>query len=146
MPYCTLVDLKNALPEDQLILLTDDTGQAGAVVVTSVVDAAIADADDVIDGYLRGRHSLPLAVTPRLIRRISVDLAIYNLYSRRPDVEPYELIKERKAAALKLLAAIQKGEVTLGLETGSAPPSPAEYKTNKGSNDRIFAKDVLDKY
>jgi len=145
MPYCTLAELKNAIPEDTLVLLTDDNSPAAAVNET-VVDAAIADGDDIIDGYLRGRYSLPLVVTPRIIQRLSVDIAIYNLYTRRPEVEPPENVKDRYAAALKLLSAIQKGEVALGIETGSDPPSPAEYKTNKISTDRIFAKDVLDQY
>lgn len=145
MPYCTLTDLKNAIPEETLALLTNDSSTP-TTVVDAVVNAAIADGDDVIDGYLRGRHTLPLAVTPKLIRRLSVDLAIYNIYTRRPEVEPPQNVKDRHEAALKLLGKIQKGEVALGIETGSAPPSPAEYKTNKTSADRFFNKNMLDRY
>jgi len=145
MPYCNLDDLKHAIPEETLILLTDDASPP-TIVADAVVEAAIADGDDVIDGYLRGRYNLPLAVTPKLIRRLSVDLAIYNIYTRRPEVEPPQNVKDRRAAALKLLSAIQKGEVALGIDTGSAPPSPGEYKTNKSGADRVFSKTVLDQY
>lgn len=51
MPYCTLDDLKKDISEKELEQLTDDE-RLGAI-NQGRIDAAIADADDLIDGFLR---------------------------------------------------------------------------------------------
>lgn len=85
MPYCTLGDIKDHIPEANIIQLTDDEGLG--VVNQSRVDKAITTADSVIDGYLRGRYSLPLSTVPELIKTIAIDIAVYKLYERRNELE-----------------------------------------------------------
>ena len=50
--------------------------------VSPIIDAAIADADAEIDGYLAKRYAVPLAPAPRVINKFSKDIAVYNLFSR----------------------------------------------------------------
>ncbi|MEW6115378.1 MAG: DUF1320 domain-containing protein [Nitrospirota bacterium] len=142
MPYCTLDDIKKAIPESNIIQLTDDNG-LGAV-DQAKVDDAIAYADQIIDGYLRGRYTLPLSSVPGLIGKLSVDLAIFHLYGRKFEMELPEGIMARYKNAIKLLEQIQKGLLSLGIESSST--EAGHYKTNKTSEDRTFSKDVLDAY
>ena len=112
MAYCTLDDIKtNRIPEETLVMLTDD-GNLG-VVDTAVVAGAISDADEVIDGFARGRYPLPLNPVPGIVRTWSMDIATYGLYGRRPAFEPPKTVADRYATALKLLEKVQDGKFKL---------------------------------
>jgi len=117
MPYSTLSDLKKQLSEDLLIKLTDD--HELGIVDQPTIDDAIAGADAEIDSYLAGRYNVPLSPVPVLVRRSSVDIAIYNLYSRRMGA-PEDRV-ERYNNTTRLLKAISDGKATLG-----QTPAPAE--------------------
>lgn len=118
--YSALADILERLPQDVLIDLTDDDG-AGTV-DESVVTRAIADADAEIDAYVGKRHNLPLAKTPDILRRLSVELAIGNLYSRRAAGTPDEW-RNRAKDATRLLRDIADGRVSLGLDDPVGTPT-----------------------
>jgi phage gp36-like protein len=143
MAYSTLDDIKAHIPEENLIQLTDDEN-LGTINQTRI-DEAIEYADEIINGYLRGRYTLPLSPVPGLITKLSVDLAIFHLYSRRLELEMPESMMQRYKNAIKLLEQIQRGLITLGVDS-DVTPEPGEYKTSKTSNDRIFTEEVWDKY
>ena len=144
MPYCTLDDLKNHIPEANIIQLTDDEGLG--TVNQARVDKAITTADSVIDGYLRGRYTLPLLTVPELIKTIAIDITVYKLYERRLDLEMPEAMSNRYRNAVKLLDQIQKGLIKLGIESPETGPGQGHYKTNKTTEGRTFSKDILDKF
>lgn len=133
MAYCTQSDIEKQLPQEELVQLTDDDGDG--LPDTGVVDEAIAEADAEIDSYLAARYSLPLASVPVLLKKLSVDIAIWNLYSRRAVDEPVR--KERYQAAVKLLQAIAEGRASLGVD-----PEPGcggqEILKSRSSSDRTF--------
>ncbi|HBE44269.1 MAG TPA: DUF1320 domain-containing protein [Deltaproteobacteria bacterium] len=144
MSYCTIDDIKRMLPEQDIIMLTNDAS-TGTVDMDVVADA-IAYADQLIDGYLRGRYTLPLSTVPSFLKKLSIDLVIFYLYGRRPEIEN-ENIGKKYTNTLKILEQIQAGKITLGdAVSGEDLPGPGEYKSNKTSDDRIFSKDVLDGY
>lgn len=132
--YSALDDLKEQLSEDELIGLTDDAG--AGVIDTSVTDRATADGDAVIDGYCKTKYTVPLDPVPDIIRKISVDIAIYNLFSRKGDVIP-ELRVERHKNAIKFLEHISIGKITLGVDA-PAPSSEGGPEATKKKTDRIF--------
>jgi phage gp36-like protein len=124
MAYCTLEDLKKALPEAALEELTDDEG-AGSIQDARVTEA-IAQADALIDTYLGGRYAVPLSSVPAVVRQCSVDIALYYLYKRT--VEGFaESITEpntRRTAykdALRILEDIRSGK--MGLPVAGADDS-----------------------
>jgi phage gp36-like protein len=147
VPYCTLIDIFARIPEESVKQLTDDEG--ANEVVEDRVNQAIADADALIDGYLGGRHSLPLDPVPSLITKLAVDISIYNLYARKIDTELPKAVSERYQNAMKVLDQIQKGMVTLGVGNevsgASATGGTGTYRSNKTNDDRIFPKDELEK-
>ena len=50
--------------------------------VKPLIEAAIADADGEIDGYLAKRYTVPISPAPRVLNKFSKDIAVYNLFSR----------------------------------------------------------------
>lgn len=139
MGYCTLDDLKNDIPEAELIQLTDDA-DAGVVDETKVADA-IADADSEIDGYLRNRYDLPLSPVPRILKKLSVGIALYYLFHRRQIQN--EVIKERYDNAVKLLDRIAKGQVQLVETDGDAVVDEGGPQASKAESDRVFDDDSM---
>lgn len=139
MAYCTRADLLGLITEAALIGLTDDHGVG--MVDDAVVSEAIADADAEIDGYCGGRYPLPFTVVPAIIRKCCIDIAIYNLYSRRQGA-PLDR-KERRDNAVTILKEIAKGTVTLG---AGAPAETTDDDVQASSPPRVFTRSTLENY
>jgi phage gp36-like protein len=135
MPYCTQSDILEQLDESELIQLTDDDDLG--VVDVSVVTRAIADADAEIDGYCGTRYTVPFATVPDIIRKFSVDVAIYNLYARRRGAP--EDRKQRYDAALRFLRDIAKGVASLGVNAPADDDDSGPAVTTSKS-DRVFTR------
>ena len=137
--YCTQTNILNLISEATLIALTDDAG-AGTVDGTKVT-AAIADADATIDSYCQGRYTIPLSPVPAKIAQISVDIAVYNLYSRS-DLEMPEVRKDRNREAIRFLEKVAAGGISLGVS------SPAQVDTDNSvsieSGTRLFSRDKME--
>ncbi|RLG37866.1 MAG: DUF1320 domain-containing protein, partial [Thermoproteota archaeon] len=113
MSYCTQSDIiSRRVPESELIQLTDDADTG--LVDTGVVDDIIAEAGELIDGFLRHRYDLPLDPVPGLLTVIAVDLCVYALYQRRAHVDTPQTIIDGHKNSMKLLSSIQRGELDLG--------------------------------
>lgn len=141
MAYCTLADLP--APEEDLIQLTDDAGTGAPV--AAIIDQFIAVADELVDGYLRGRYPLPLTPTPGIIKVCSADIALYRLYGRRAHVVAPKDLADRYKNALKILENIQKGSITLPGAT-SADVRPHPGAASFVSPARTFSRESLRDY
>ena len=110
---------------------------------TSVVDRAIEDADAEIDSYCRAGYTVPLDPTPAIIRKFSVDIAIYNLFSRRHGADEVRI--KRYEDAIIFLKGVAEGDISLG---GDAPESTAQdaIKVTTEKDDRIFTRTTLTNY
>ena len=132
MSYCTQTDLEEQIEPDDLIALTDDDG-TGAV-DTTVIARAIADADAEIESYCGTRYSLPFSPVPAMIRKVSVDISIYNLHSRRNLKIPEERQK-RYDNVIRFLRDLAKGLISLGSDAPAEPdnglPQASTVKTDK---------------
>jgi len=145
MVYITIADLKKVVPEQDLIQLTDDSVPA-TTINTDNVDRAIADAGELMDGYLRERYSLPLSPVPGLIGTLACDIAVYRLYARRSRLDPPEGVAERYRNALKLLEKIQDGKITLGAGSAVTPETSADMAAVSTPGGRIFNRHTLGGY
>lgn len=148
MSYCTIDDIKKQIDEKVLIQLSNDNlggDLSEATVDESIVSECIKSADAYIDGKLRGRYELPLPSPSEQIKSISVNLAIYYLYKRRFQTKVPAGIYSKFNDADKSLNEIQKGTITLGLNT-LFEPAKSVYKSNKTSRDRIFSQDLLNRF
>lgn len=142
MAYCTRADIEALVSAETLRQLTDDS-QAGDV-DDSIVDACIASADASIDGYLRGRYTVPLATVPvpRVVLDISRDLAVYDLFSRKGEGGVPEIYLSRKNDAKKQLKDIAEGILVLEVATPDAQLG-VSIAVDKTDDDRVFSPTVL---
>ena len=147
MDYCTIEDIETHTSTPTLIQLTSDDGQE--VVDRVVAQEAILYSSMLIDGYLRGRYTLPLDAHFPLLRILAIDLSIHRLYTRRMRDEMPEVIENNYKNAISTLKDIQKGVISLQSENDSfetAGFNAEEYKTNKDIIDRLFGKHRLSEY
>ncbi|MDR0996754.1 MAG: DUF1320 domain-containing protein [Zoogloeaceae bacterium] len=147
MPYCSIADLKLAIPDQTLIWLTCDDPQAPAMNLP-VAEEAIRQAEELVDGFLRGRYALPLASVPTLVKDMSVHLARHWLYARRPEgADLPDAVKDGQKNALRILENIRDGKITLGLPAalgGKDAPEPGEMKVK--SRPQVFSTSMLGAY
>ena len=132
MAYSTVTDLKNYVPESQLIQLTDDNDVDS--IDAEKLNDAIRRADDYINGHIRGRYPLPLTIVPAMIRDLSTRLSAYFLFKRSLLLTMPETVKEDYKDCLYVLTQVQKGKVN-PFEIGN---EPVFFETNKVPSDRIF--------
>jgi phage gp36-like protein len=140
MAYCALDDLKKLLPEERIIELTDDEDLG--TVNQARVDEAISQADAEIDGYLGERYSVPLTAVPAVVKKLSVDMAVYHLYSRRAEEMP-ETRKDRYRHAVRFLEGVSKGTVSLGADPAPGAPAESHAETNKSEDGNVFSRETL---
>ena len=134
MAYCDLENLTDKIEESELLRLCDDAGvgDLNNVDVAAVWGDAIEAADGTIDAYC----SVMPSPAPRIIQDISVDISIYELYSRRADSCP-EIRKDRYEAAIKFLEGVASGKNKLEISTISGT-------VNITSSDRVFSRSAFD--
>ncbi len=172
MDYCTIEDIETQTSTPTLIQLTSDDGQEAVDRV--VAQEAILYSSTLIDGYLRGRYSLPLDISScspalngvsgsdfvsplqplpasrfPLLRILAIDLSIHRLYSRRMRNEMPEVIEKNYEHAISTLKDIQKGVISLQSENDTFETSgfsATEYKTNKTILDKLFGKQRMSEY
>lgn len=134
MPYITQQDMIDRYGEEELIQLTDHNNLRE--INTDTLDRAIADAEGEVDGYLAGRFSAPITPVPKVLVRITSDIARYYLYD---DMAP-EHISKRYDNAVKFLKGIANGTVNLGVDdTGATPDSKNDVQMESGGH--TFGRD-----
>jgi phage gp36-like protein len=138
MAYCTQANILDRIDEATLITLTDEAG-AGEVDDTKVA-AAIADADATIDAYCQGRYTIPLSPVPSKIMQVSIDIALYNLYSQS-DLEMPEIRKDRNREAIRFLETAAAGKINLGAATPAQTHTDNTVEIDSGT--RIFTRDKM---
>ncbi|MEO1750719.1 DUF1320 domain-containing protein [Thiofaba sp. EF100] len=120
MAYATAAELATRYGADRLVHLTDRDGDG--IGDDPMIAQALSDAEAEIDGYLAARYRLPLPTVPALLARIACDIAIYRLLSLR-SMGDIEDARRRYEDARRLLEAIGKGAVSLGLPADLPPAS-----------------------
>ena len=131
--YATAQDVDDRYGNDALAILTDP-GKTGTPNQTQVT-CALKDASEEIDAYVGQRYPLPLACMPRVPRvlvRIAADIAVYRL--SEGDSEVTKEVRRRYDDALRQLALIAKGDLSLGLDE----PSPVARGILEDSAPRRF--------
>jgi len=149
MPYCTLDNLKDLTPEQEILELADDTGSTDITntAVVTVIDGCIKEGDNIIDGYIRGRYKLPLNPIPGLINNISSSLALYFLHKRRYRSDMPETLEKDYKRQIEKLKDIQKAVITLDVPTvidESGSLAQGAYRTS--NKERFFSASVLRRY
>jgi phage gp36-like protein len=140
MAYATLADLlARGVTRRELIERTNRDVDGAQAVNESVLDRALQDASDEIDGYLGG-YDLPFAAPPPRLVRLCCDLAWASLW---PDavIDPQQKPEwaRRRDAAIEALKGVAAGEIDLGLPAQA--PKAAVART--AGNPRIFTRNRM---
>jgi phage gp36-like protein len=137
--YATQQDIVDRYSADALLMVTDRDGN----VDVQQVLRALEDADDEINTYIGKRYPLPLVTVPRVITRVAVDLALYRLSDGAGYTEER---RQRYDDAVKLLASIAAGKVSLGLDADtSEDASPAGQHVEVDSQPRRFNRPSMNR-
>jgi phage gp36-like protein len=119
MAYLTHQDMIDRFGDDALIQLTDRADPPTDAIDPVVLGQAIADAEELINGYVAGRYAVPLTPVPELVKRLGADLAFYFLHG---DMAA-ELVVDRHDKAIATLKQISTGTITLQAAGVAAPSS-----------------------
>ncbi len=116
MAYSSSDDILTELGEKELIRLTNSDGEA---VDVERVNYAICFADLLIEAYLSGIYVTPLTnPTDGIIRKISKDLAINNLYEAAyTKTAVPNTIVWKKIDSVKLLKEIRNGMIKINAQS-----------------------------
>jgi phage gp36-like protein len=137
MAYCSENDLLNMIPEEDL---TDLTVESGEVPDSLVIAEAITKADAEIDSYLGVKYVVPVSPTPDQVKALSVDMAIYHLYSRHSFVMP--LRQQKYEAAVAFLKEVAAGQAVI-TGPGGESLTLAHEVTDATSAVRCFTRNTL---
>ena len=136
MAYCIQDDLLKMIPESELAELTAESGTEPD---SGVVEEAVAKADGEIDAYLGVRYNLPLPEVPALVRSLSVEMALFHLYSRR-SVAP-QVRRQKYETAVAFLKQVAAGQASIG---GAGDPSGDSRQVEEFSSaTRLCGRDDL---
>jgi phage gp36-like protein len=135
MPYATAQDMIGRFGETEMLRLSSVDGVLPETVNLAPVAQAIADADAIIDSFLRKRHSVPLSPVPQVITRASCVLARYEL-SIGGDREPATQVKDDRKETMDWLKKIADGTVTLEGTTPIVASSTAQTQ----DRERMFGR------
>lgn len=140
MAYSTLDDILKMLSEADLIELTAENGVD--VYDPLVVERAIEDADAEINGYVGTRYTAARDPVPPVLRKYSVDIAIYGLYCRR-QLEN-ETWRKRYEDAVRYLELVAQGKISLG--DGDAEPGAVNHAPQISGPRRVFSRNSMRGY
>lgn len=110
-----------------------DAEQAAAAEALAVVNRALQDASDAIDGYLAGRQAVPLSNPTQAIARCASDIARYFIY----DDKATDTVKDRYNMSVQYCRDIASGKVSLG-PTNVEQPSGGVVEMV--SDDTVFGR------
>jgi phage gp36-like protein len=82
------------------------------------ITRAIEDAEAEVDGYLARSFSLPLSSVPDLVRKWTVDIAVWNVYSRKKATilaEERHPVWKRYSDAINALKKVEENPGSLGI-------------------------------
>lgn len=108
MSYSTKEEVREMLKDDALNAIIGDTFIEDPAereeLVEPLIEAAIADADAEIDGYLAKRYTVPISPAPRVLNKFSKDIAVYNLFpvsasTRAPTKRPISTDTTRRSSS-----------------------------------------------
>lgn len=138
MSYALESDLEEYFGEQQLLIASDRDGDG--VADTGVIEAGLASADEEIDSYLAVRYDLPLAFTPKVLKRVCCDLAMYHM-----SVGHHSMTEDKETRynnGVKWLRDLSKGVVSLGVQEEQVEVQD-EAEVSSSSETRIFTRTTM---
>lgn len=125
--YATVDAMLKKFGERELIQLTDTVAPYQKAINSEKLDAALAEANSEIDGYLASRYQLPLPAVPPFLEAIACNMARYHACTGAISENNPIAIKYQNA--IKSLKEIAKGTVAIG-GTPAGDAAPVQTASN----------------
>ncbi len=137
--YCTPQDLIDRFGQNEVAQLAPSLlGQVDTV----RVQRACNDAGDMVDGYLRPRHTLPLSAVPTILVKLSAAIARFELHLGG-DRQPTDQVRQDRDQAIAFLKDVAAGKADLGItSTGAEPVEDATAVRFKAGSPGVFDADL----
>lgn len=137
--YCTPQDLIDRFGQNEVAQLAPSLlGQ----VDTARVQRACNDAGDMVDGYLRPRHTLPLSAVPTILVKLSAAIARFELHLGG-DRQPTDQVRQDRDQAIAFLKDVAAGKADLGItNTGAEPVEDATAVRFKAGSAGVIEADL----
>lgn len=137
--YCTPQDLIDRFGQTEVAQLAPATP---GPVDTARVQRACNDAGDMVDGYLRPRHTLPLSAVPTILVKLSAAIARFELHLGG-DRQPTDQVRQGRDQAIAFLKDVAAGKADLGItNTGAEPAEDATAVRFKAGTPGIANEDL----
>ena len=141
MTYASYDDLVTRFGETKLTPLTDRATPLARVPDRGVIEAALADATETIDGYAAGRYLTPLSPVPAPVLRGCADMAFYYLHTGTGKVP--DDVRKMFEDALAGLKDMSKGVIVFRAEGVPAANVPGGGSIKLDAPARIFTPESL---
>lgn len=132
MAYLTETELRKRYDEAEIDDLVGSLTQSDA---TAKINAALSEAEGLVNSYLASKYSVPVDASST-VKRLVADIARYYLYD---DVASDE-VRTRYDDAMKFLASVANGRAQLAVassDTGSQPESHGSSSHVSGSGSTL---------
>ncbi|SOC41566.1 phage gp36-like protein [Rhizobium subbaraonis] len=137
MPYATLDDLIERAGQDEILQVADR--DQDDLADPAVIEAALAHADNTVNGYLAVRYAMPLSAVPPIVVTWAVSIARYHLHR---EGAPDYVVRDYKDA-LAALKDAARGLVAIPGADGVAPQQSAAGAVSVTGPEPVFSKDKL---
>jgi len=136
MSYATLDDLIARAGETEIRQIADRDfdGEIDANVITE----ALAHADNLVNGYVATKYTLPFSVVPDLVRTWAIDIARHRLHHEAPP----EWVVTDYDNAIAALKDVAKGAITLPIASGDTPAT-SSGTTMFSAPEEVFSDHAL---
>lgn len=106
------------------------------------INAAIVETDGLIEGYIGGRYTVPLASVPVILAGWARAIVRYKLHPWREGEERTDPIIRDYRDAIKFLSLIAEGKFSLGAsDPAQIPTAPADVRFSPGA--KVFGREYL---
>jgi phage gp36-like protein len=137
MSYASLTDLIARAGDAEIRQIADR--DRDGIADQAVVDAALVDADNLINGYVGVKYDVPLVSVPDLVRTWAVSVARYILHRNGA---PENVAQDYKDA-IAALKDVAGGRIALPVATGGTPVATTGNQVMSGGPDDVFTAERL---
>lgn len=135
--YATRQDMIDRFGEPEIRQLTDRRDPPAGAIDDAVLTEALEDADGMLDSYLAGRYTLPLADVPKILKRYACDITRFFLWKDNAG----DTVRRAYEDAEKFLKAVAAGTVSLGLDADNQPVAVDAGGVSFEESRRVFGGD-----
>lgn len=137
MSYAALADLVARAGDVELRQIADR--DRDLIPDQDVVAAALAHADNLVNGYVGAKYAVPLTTVPDLVRTWATSIARYILHRNGA---PEHVAQDYKDA-IQALKDVAAGRIALPIATGGELPAAATGEFMAAHPDEVFTPDRL---